>query len=77
MMVTEIAPHIVVDPQVRFGKPVIQGTRVPVHVLVAKVAGGMTPEQVANEYGVKVEDVRASLAYAAKILEQQQVRVFA
>ncbi len=76
-MAVEIAPRIVVDPQIRFGKPVIQGTRVPIHVPVAKVAGGMTPEQVAGEYGVTLEDVRAALAYAAKVLEQQEVRVFA
>jgi len=63
-MAVEIAPRIVVDPQVRFGKPVIQGTRVPIHVLVAKVAGGMTAEQVADEYGVTVEDVRAALGFA-------------
>ncbi len=28
-MAQEIAPRIVVDPNVRFGKPIIQGTRVP------------------------------------------------
>jgi len=77
MMAIEIAPHIIVDPQIRFGKPVIKGTRVPVHVLVAKVAGGMLQEQVADEYGVTLEDVKAALAYAAKVLEQQEVRVFA
>lgn len=76
-MAIEIAPNIIVDPQIRFGKPVIKGTRVPVQVLVAKVAGGMRPEQVAEEYGVTLEDVRAALAYAAKVLEQQEVRMFA
>lgn len=76
-MAIEIAPRIIVDPQIRFGKSVIKGTRVPVHVLIAKVAGGMMPEQVADEYGVTLEDVRAALAYAAKVLEQQEVRVFA
>jgi uncharacterized protein (DUF433 family) len=75
-MATEIAPHIVVDPEVRFGKPVIAGTRVPVHVLVAKAAGVMTLEEVANEYGVTLADVQAALSYAAKVVEQQEVRAF-
>ena len=35
----EIAPRIVVDEQVRFGKPVIEGTRVPVDLVVGKLAG--------------------------------------
>lgn len=76
-MAIEIAPHIIVDPQIRFGKPVIKGTPVPIHVLVAKVAGGMLQEQVADEYGVTLEDVKAALAYAAKVLEQPEIRVFA
>lgn len=36
----EIAPRIVVDERVRFGKPVIKGTRVLVELVVGKLAGG-------------------------------------
>ena len=46
---TEITPRIAVDETVRFGKPVIAGTRVPVALVVAKLAGGMTIEQVMTE----------------------------
>lgn len=74
---TEIAPRIVVDPQIRFGRPVIKGTRVPVHTVIAKLAGGMLPEEVAKEYEVTLDDIRAALAYAARILEQQEVRALA
>ena len=73
----EIAPRIAVDPNIHFGKPVIKGTRVPVHVLVAKVAGGMLPVDVASEYGVTIDDVLAALSFAAQTLEQQEFRVFA
>ena len=62
-MSRELAPRIVVDAKIRFGKPVIQGTRVPVDLLVGKVGGGMTPEEVAEEYAVAVEDVRAAIRY--------------
>ena len=73
-MVTEIFPRIVVDPAVRFGKPVIRGTRVPVDLLVGQVAGGMTPDEVAAAYEVSIEDVRAALRYAASILASEVVR---
>lgn len=73
----EIAPHIVVDPKIRFGKPVIRGTRVPVHIIIAKLAGGMTQKEIGEEYEVTLEDIKAALAYAAKMIEQQEVRVFA
>lgn len=64
-MSREIAPRIVVDANIRFGKPVIQGTRVPVDLIVAKLAGGMTIEEVAEEYAIAIADVRAALLYAA------------
>ncbi len=71
---TVIAPRIEVDLQVQSGKPVIEGTRVPVSVLVGAVAAGDSIEEVAREYAITPQDVRAALSYAAKILESETVR---
>lgn len=71
---TEIAPGITVDENVRFGKPVIRGTRVPVDLVVGKLGGGMSIDQVMDEYGLKREDVLAALAYAARAVAAEQVR---
>lgn len=71
---TVIAPRIAADPQVHSGKPVIEGTRVPVSVVVGAVAAGDSIEEVAREYDVTPEDVRAALGYAAKLLEDETVR---
>ncbi len=76
-MAPEIAPRIVVDPGVRFGKPVIQGTRVPGELIVGKLAGGMTPQQVAEEYGLEMEDIGAALSYAAQLVASEEVRATA
>ncbi|RIK45373.1 MAG: hypothetical protein DCC58_06615 [Chloroflexi bacterium] len=73
-MTVQIAPRIVVDTTVRFGKPVIAGTRVPVDLVVGAMATGMTTEEVAAEYDIAVEDVRAALAYAAQVLAEDEVR---
>ncbi|MBI4617278.1 MAG: DUF433 domain-containing protein [Planctomycetes bacterium] len=73
-MAQEIAPRIVVDENVRFGKPVIRGTRVPVDLVVGQLAGGMTFAEIADEYGVTREDILAALAYAAKTLEGEEIR---
>lgn len=62
----EIAPRISVNEKVRFGKPVITGTRVPVDVILGKLAGGMTHEEVTTEYEIAREDILAALRYAAK-----------
>jgi uncharacterized protein (DUF433 family) len=71
---TVIAPRITVDPDLQAGKPVIEGTRVPVSVVVGAVAAGDSVEEVAREYGLTPEDVRAVLSYAAKLLEDETVR---
>ncbi|HEV8608932.1 MAG TPA: DUF433 domain-containing protein [Thermoanaerobaculia bacterium] len=71
---TEIAPRIVVDETVRFGKPVIAGTRVPVDLVIGKLAGGLTIEQVMEEYELSREDVLAALAYAARSVGDELIR---
>ncbi len=69
----ELALGITVDPSVRFGKPVIQGTRVPVDIIVARVAAGMSIQDVAEEYGITDKDVYNALHYAAMRLSEEQV----
>jgi uncharacterized protein (DUF433 family) len=70
----EIAPRIVVDATIRFGKPVIKGTRVPAYLVVAKLGSGMPIEEVAAEYGIEIADIHAVLAYAATVLESEEIR---
>lgn len=72
--VVEIAPRIAVDEAVRSGRPVIKGSRVPVDVVLGQLAAGLTPEEVAEEYGLEREDVLAALAYAAKTLGDDEIR---
>lgn len=69
----EIAPRITVDPEIRFGKPVIQGTRVPVDLILSKLGGGMTAEEVADAYGIEKADVMAALSYAAASLANDRI----
>lgn len=66
----QIYPHISADAGVLGGRPVIEGTSVPVSLLVAQVAAGKSLDEVAREHGVTVEDVRAALEYAAQLAEE-------
>lgn len=56
--------HIDIDPQRHFGEPVITGTRVAVHTIVANLEAG-TPTEVADWYNLTVEQVEAARDYAA------------
>ena len=71
----EIAPGITVDERIRFGKPVIKGTRVPVDVVLGKLSGGMTYEEVMEEYEIAKEDILAALSYAAELVAEEEIRV--
>ena len=63
--------RIQIDTQVQHGKPVIRGTRVPVARLLGGLAGGMTMEEIAAEYGVTKQDVRAAIEYARELVEEE------
>ena len=65
-MIQELAPRIVVDSDIRFGKPIIKGTRVPVNLVVAKISGGMSYSALAKEFDLSRDDIRAALAYATR-----------
>ncbi len=59
--------RLTVDPDVRFGKPCVRGTRISVGDVLGFLASGMSVEQVIDEYPpLTTEDVLACLAYAAE-----------
>jgi len=60
--------RIVVDPRIMAGKPVIRGTRITVDLILRLLAMGMKPEEIAGDYKISVDDVRAALLYAARVL---------
>jgi uncharacterized protein (DUF433 family) len=64
--------RITINPEVQHGKPVIQGTRIPVARVLGGLAGGMTQQQVIDEYGISEDDLRAVMEYAAQLAEQEQ-----
>jgi len=59
--------RIAIDPDVRFGKPCVRGTRITVGDVLGYLVGGMTePELLADFPQLSHEDIRACLAYAAE-----------
>ena len=76
-MRVQLAPRIIVDDEICHGKPVIEGTRVLVEIVVGKLGGGMTIEEVMEAYDVTREDVLAALAYAADVIAGEHIRITA
>ena len=58
--------YISINPNIRFGKPCVNGTRITVYDVLGWLASGMTVEEVLHDYPELNEtQVRACLAYAA------------
>ena len=64
--------RVITDPEIQHGKPVIAGTRVPIVRIIGGLAGGMTIEEATREYGITEADVRAALAYASRLIEDEE-----
>jgi uncharacterized protein (DUF433 family) len=65
--------RITVDPLICHGKACIRGTRVMVSVVLDNLADGETVETIAREYRIAVEDVQATLQYAAELARERIV----
>ena len=64
---------IIIDPEVRHGKRIIKGTRVPVDIILGSLASGMELKEVASEYEVKREDILAAVEYATKVVAKEEI----
>jgi uncharacterized protein (DUF433 family) len=66
--------RIEINPAVMLGKPVIRGTRIPVELILRKLADGMTEVELLDAYPrLAREDIQAALAYAADSLAHETI----
>jgi uncharacterized protein (DUF433 family) len=64
--------HIVSNPKVMLGKPVIRDTRIPVDLILEKLSKGETIEQLLKSYpSLSRESILACLAFAAKSVRNE------
>ena len=62
----EFSSYISIDPEIRFGKPCIIGTRIAVVDILQWLASGMTHAEILNDYpSLKEMHILAALAFAA------------
>ena len=66
--------RISIDANVCHGKPCIKGTLIMMSVILDNLAEGLTPEEIVEEYPpLTLEDVRASIAYAAALAREEEL----
>ena len=59
------------DPKICSGEPVFRGTRVTLRTVLASLADGDSPEEILADFpSLKLEDIRAAIAFAARSAEE-------
>jgi uncharacterized protein (DUF433 family) len=63
----EIFPGVSTDPNVRFGKPCLTGTRIDIATIVADLGAGETIETVGETYRLTRQQVLTAVRYVAHL----------
>ena len=57
--------RISIDPAIRGGKPCVKGTRITVYDILEYLAGGMSEDQILEDFpALTRKDIRAALEFA-------------
>jgi uncharacterized protein (DUF433 family) len=63
----ELSNYIVIDQNVRFGKPCIKGTRISVGDILQWLSEGIAVSEIVDDYPLLKEiHIQAALAFAAR-----------
>ena len=66
--------RITIIPTICHGKPTIRGLRYPVESMLELLAGGMTFEEILDDYpDLEKEDLLACLEYAVKVTQTKNI----
>lgn len=70
----DLLNRITVNPEVMVGKPTIRGLRITVDQILKALAGGVTVEELLEDYPeLEKEDIQAALMYASELVNEEQV----
>ena len=73
-MENNLLERIVVNPEVMAGKPVVNGTRIPVDLILRLLGEGTTIDEILEDYPhLTIDDIRASLIYGSEIVKMEDV----
>ena len=64
--------HIVVDPAILVGKPIIKGSRIAVELILDRLADGWSIDDILTSYpNIRRDDVQAAIAFAAELFKEE------
>lgn len=70
----ELLSRITVDPRIFGGKPIIRGMRISVESIIGLMSQGASADELLDDYPeLEFDDIRACLAYAHAIIENERL----
>ncbi|MBK9333093.1 MAG: DUF433 domain-containing protein [Ignavibacteria bacterium] len=70
----ELSKRITINPEVMVGKPTIRGMRITVEQILNSLASNISVKDLMEDYPeLELEDIKAALLYAAKLVEEEKV----
>lgn len=73
-MAALLSDRIEVNPDILMGKPVIAGTRIPIHLILNLLASGYDEDRIVEAYpNLSPEDIHAALSYAELRMRYEEV----
>lgn len=74
MSETDLLARITFNPKIFGGKPIIRGRRLAVEHVLGMLAAGDTTDSLLGAYPwLELDDIRACLLYARKIVAQERI----
>ncbi len=69
--------RITINPEIHFGKPCINGTRITVQNILELINEGVSFEEIKKDYypDLETEDIKACLDYAIALISAEDIRV--
>lgn len=66
--------YIITDPKILVGKPIIKGTRIPVDLILKKLAADVPKDELLTDFPkLKKEHIQEVLAYAHSVIEKEEI----
>ena len=63
-----------INPRIMVGKPVIKGMRIPVEIILRKLAQNVSIDKILQDYPrLTSKDIQAALEYAAESVHEEEV----
>ena len=64
--------HIISDPKILVGKPIIKGTRISIELILELFSAGWTENQILESYpSISANSLRAAFLYLKDCLQQE------